>query len=68
MWYLLARCAAKEEVRKAIIGKDIGLESFLLGVLARDDSRHLKTVELSRGDNAVMQITDVRGHTLKGQA
>ena len=62
-------CWTEEEVSRAISGGiNSGLQSVLLDDQRSSVGGHLKTkVGLSRGDYAVVQITDVRGHTLKGR-
>jgi hypothetical protein len=62
-------CWTEEEVSRAISGGiNSGLQSVLLDDQTSSVGGHLKTkVGLSRGDYAVVQITDVRGHTLKGR-
>jgi MiaB/RimO family radical SAM methylthiotransferase len=63
-------CFTEEEVLRFLSSNNVCVEDTELDSFLNDDvanEGNLKTrVELSRGDFAVVRITEVRGHTLKG--
>jgi len=57
-----------QAISSRIFDKDERVEPFIFENLANENSFLRTKVGLSRGDYVVVQITEARGHTLKGQA